>query len=607
MSLYEKSSVVMLPHGYAQNKIFNIKPMAGTADFGFTKTSSGTRFNKQGFLERMPWSQFLGSNTDAPGNLSKTNCTATIADAIDGNGQMTADTFRETTANSVHGYLAQFNKDSLSKDYRFDVWVKPDGRNWIALMIADTTAFNNSIIQHYDISSGIVGSLITNGTGFTLVSALIEPGDNGYYKCSLVVNTSNASTGAASLLMAAADKVYSYIGDSSKGIKWWKYQFYEGAEEKPFQAVSTSIVNFPTLDYLNSSCPSLLLTPAKSNYSLQSQNLAHATWTKLRVSVTPNAAIGVDGLMNAARVVLTDVSATTRLTNPSASLPATVGPVCFSVYIKKDSVYNSPTFQLCMSVPGGTDKEVYFSSTTFQPTGLATGAATLVSSGSQEILDGNGVSTGWWRCWIACTGSSGSGWTGFLEFFDGGGSQVGDSLLIDKTQIETGVYPTVYIHTTSAGISRGADSITPIVNPDLIGQTEGSIFIHVSIPELATADKCLSISDGTTNNRVLIQFLTSGIIRGFISLAGVTQADISVTPYVVNTFYKVIFTYQNNKAALFVNGVKVGEDLTVNVPACNQIRFDRGDGIQPLFGNVKAYCLLKTALTDLEAITETTP
>lgn len=163
------------------------------------------------------------------------------------------------------------------------------------------------------------------------------------------------------------------------------------------------------------------------------------------------------------------------------------------------------------------------------------------------------------------------------------------------------------IRSAAATQARTADAVTALTGKSaLIGQAAGTIFFWVTTTWADSVSKCVSISDGTLNNRATINFTTGNVINAIVVSGGATQATIDNAGFSNLTEYKVAVTYQSNKVALFVNGSKIGEDLTVTVPACSRIGFDSGAGSAPFYGNFKAFQLSTTALSDAEAITLTT-
>ena len=54
MSILDKSSLVMIPSGYKEDKLYSVKPRNGDGDFTFTRASTGTRVNADGYIEEVP-------------------------------------------------------------------------------------------------------------------------------------------------------------------------------------------------------------------------------------------------------------------------------------------------------------------------------------------------------------------------------------------------------------------------------------------------------------------------------------------------------------------------------------------------------------------------
>lgn len=164
-----------------------------------------------------------------------------------------------------------------------------------------------------------------------------------------------------------------------------------------------------------------------------------------------------------------------------------------------------------------------------------------------------------------------------------------------------------YVTTVASTVARNADVVTPFTSASaLIGQSAGTLFFWVRNTWADSVSKAISVSDGTANNRIIIDFTSGNVINALVVSGGVTQATISNASFANNTEYKVAVTYQTNKAALFVNGTKIGEDLTVTVPACDRFAFDSGAGSNPFYGGVEGVNLLPTALSDADAQTLTT-
>jgi hypothetical protein len=119
-----------------------------------------------------------------------------------------------------------------------------------------------------------------------------------------------------------------------------------------------------------------------------------------------------------------------------------------------------------------------------------------------------------------------------------------------------------------------------------------------------STNKVITLSDGTTSNRVQVYFNSSNGITG--AVAG--QASISYSTNIkLNS--KVAFKYKTNDFALWVSGFKVGTDVIGSSPnGLKEIDFDNGSGASNYYGKTKEIGCYDTALTDaeLEALTSYT-
>jgi len=62
MSIYDKSSLVLIPSGTKTGKVYSQKPVSGDGDFTFTRASAATRVNADGNIEKETQNLLLQSN-----------------------------------------------------------------------------------------------------------------------------------------------------------------------------------------------------------------------------------------------------------------------------------------------------------------------------------------------------------------------------------------------------------------------------------------------------------------------------------------------------------------------------------------------------------------
>lgn len=72
MGVKDTANLAMIPAAYAEDKVYSVLPSDGDGDFTFTRSGSGTRINKGGYIETMAENvPRLNYRLDADGNVSE--------------------------------------------------------------------------------------------------------------------------------------------------------------------------------------------------------------------------------------------------------------------------------------------------------------------------------------------------------------------------------------------------------------------------------------------------------------------------------------------------------------------------------------------------------
>jgi hypothetical protein len=175
------------------------------------------------------------------------------------------------------------------------------------------------------------------------------------------------------------------------------------------------------------------------------------------------------------------------------------------------------------------------------------------------------------------------------------------SVLAWGCQLEaSSAYATSYIPTLGASVTRVTDACSKTGISSLIGQTEGTLFAEVDMSNWESLRRVLSISDGTSDNRVIILINTSERFRVLATVGGAAQVDLSSSS-LSNGIHKVAVAYKENDFAFFVDGVEVGTDTSALVPACTDVYVGKveSSGTTQLLGNrISQALLFKTRLTN---------
>jgi hypothetical protein len=151
----------------------------------------------------------------------------------------------------------------------------------------------------------------------------------------------------------------------------------------------------------------------------------------------------------------------------------------------------------------------------------------------------------------------------------------GKNIAIWGIQYELGAFPTSYIPTTSATVTRAADNASMVGSnfSSWYNQSEGTVYCTSDSPlTTTTAQMNWYISDGSTNNTMFNRKNTSNLNATAVVSGGVTQGDI--TSFSTITAYSTVKSasaYKLNDLAISVNGASVGTDLAATIPTVDRI------------------------------------
>lgn len=385
-------------------------------------------------------------------------------------------------------------------------------------------------------------------------------------------------------------KLYSIIPADSSGDFTFTRASAIATRKRSDGLLEVDANNIPRLDYTNGSCPELMLEPARTNSLVRSEEFDNASWVKNNVSVTPNNIIAPDGLSTADKMIPDAVLIDHKIYQAAGSANST-----FSVFAKK----------------GEYDKILLYT------TGSALGYGFDLTNGTAFVVGGVGAApsfnikdygNGWYRCSIFSVSIPTQCRVYVLNStaFGAYSGNAVDGLYLWGAQVEVGSYASSYIPTTSASVARAQDSCILTSAAPLIGQTEGVLFLSF----VARPDSVLqyfSVHAGSVNFRISI-FINNldNKINSVIQNTSIQGTLAAPSAVVDGVSYKVAVSYKSNYMALFINGVKIGEDLSVNVPATDRVDFSNSDGGSKMRGFQKAAGLFPMWMSDSECIALTT-
>ena len=390
-----------------------------------------------------------------------------------------------------------------------------------------------------------------------------------------------------------ASKLYSIIPSDGSGDMTFARTGDTATRVNSSGLIETVLANKPRLDYFNSTCPKLLLEPQRTNLNLDSQDVSSGNWLSSNVAISVNQTNSPSGVQNA-DLITGNAGTSVKYVSPVISAG---GPYTFSCFVKS----GTQQFIQLMDV---NDVQHYANFDIINKTVGNNGTKT-----TSKIEDyGNG--------WLRLSSYfSGSGFYPRVYFVNSltaawnATSTSTNNFYLWGVQSETASYATSYIPTTTASVTRNADSCITGSVTSLVGQTEGTIFVEISRKSIfENFFLILSSIAGTTSNSYQnsIYFLQQSngalLIEGFVSnvkVFGFSAGILSLTSH------KIAIGYKLNDFVLYIDGVQIATDTSGTVPAMNYFTLAGGADGGANSSNIKSSALWKTRLQNAELATLT--
>jgi len=352
--------------------------------------------------------------------------------------------------------------------------------------------------------------------------------------------------------------------------------------------IESVALNVPRIDYTDSTCPSVLVEPQRTNIS-QFQEVGAGGFN----IATINTGVGILGLTSFQVISNTAVFGDDPFILSNNQYQANTS-YTFSFYTDFSKCNNTSIgFIFLGFFPSVASLKITINKITKDITSFDVGGIWTLNDSkaiqiSGEIYKIVGTAT------PNTTSLSNS--RNYISTFNDG-----SFLEIAGIQLEAGSYDTSFIKKpTSASVTRNADVISKTGISDLIGQTEGTIFLDF-IAEQTTTLSQSHIWIGNGANEI-------GIYGGnqliFYSSGGVS---INGGNYTTGQRYKIAFAYKLNDYVVYVNGVQKGMDTSATVPATSNLSINSYfDGSELQKKQINSAQLYKTRLTNEELATLTT-
>jgi hypothetical protein len=360
----------------------------------------------------------------------------------------------------------------------------------------------------------------------------------------------------------------------------------------------------PRLDYpAAGGCPALLVEPAATNLTVRSQEFNDAHWFPFNLNAFGSGSVAnTTGTLDPYGTNVADYIQENTAAGAHSLIAIFAGNVSgttytFSVFAKaaERNIVN-----ILNNAGGGGNANF----------NLTTGVATLTTGVSASIEN---YGNGWYRCRLTYTSTATGNHNIQIRMCDAGGnvSYTGtgtSGLNVFGAQLETGSVATSYIPTTTAAVTRNADVISKTGVSGFIGQTVGTLYAEVDVRNFQADGRILAISNGTSDNRIALLKGANSTLRGLVTTASGSVADIATASGRTAGVYKIALAYAADDFVLYVNGSQIGTDTSGAVPACTDVylgKIETSGTTNQLNDRIRAAAIYTNRLsnTELAALT----
>lgn len=544
---------------------------------------------------------------------------------------------RSTTATFYDGKTAKAEENLLQYSQSFSntsVWsyggnlssgatVAPDGTNTAFAQIPTTANTNVSLYQRYATTSGQpqAHSIYAKAGGFYIIqlresenggiyatfnlnagtvvnqngcTATITSVGNGWYRCAMTFSFSSSYSRMSAYIVPnsyTSGEIPTVTGDGYSCVYYWGAQ----AEQRSGASAYTPTTSSPVTNYI----PALQTAPAgaprfdhdpitgeskgllieEQRTNLLTYSETFSSWANYgALSIVSGATIAPNGALSATQII-GNASQTTSFLDQSISSGMTAPCTC-SVFVK-----------------AGTTSKVGLSSRTgsytYQVTYDLRGSGSVVSYTGSAITSTGiaSVGNGWYRIWASLTNCEQMnihllppGHTSTTYDFAAGYLTANHWLYIWGAQVEAGAFPTSYIPTTSAQVTRGADGavMTGTNFYSWYRQDEGTLYAETKAlsDTVGHVDNGISISTtgASGSSMALLMDTRAGQNASFyVFNVGVNTGSVSNVTTMLGAYRKMVGSYAVNSVAMATDGVLSNIATNTAIPPGTQL----GIGVYP--------------------------
>jgi len=262
---YDQASLVMIPSGYKNGKVYSQKPLSTDGELTFSRASTATRVNASGLIEEVasgvPRLDYSGGCPSLKLEPSRTNhvrnntdLTSWVLTTAGDSFALTAGTSPDGTNNAIklvpsttnagHLFFDSLTNIATSGSFVMSCYAKADGLTKFGVRESQSVGYYAT----FDLSTGTV---IEGGASTT--ASIVSMG-NGWYRCIAVVSASiNACLGLVPLptdYTTGNPFGFGYAGNGTDGVLVYQPQLEVNATYATSPIATTGVISATRVDEL---------------------------------------------------------------------------------------------------------------------------------------------------------------------------------------------------------------------------------------------------------------------------------------------------------------------------------------------------------------------
>lgn len=337
----------------------------------------------------------------------------------------------------------------------------------------------------------------------------------------------------------------------------------------------------------------LLIEEQRTNLLLRSEEFDNAYWTKSNANVALNAIASPGGTLNADKLIESaDSNVHIVFRTYGAAVIGT--SYTYTVFVK------AAERESCF-IRFGMDSS-FFGAKFNLTDGSITEVTPTLTASVMALKDG------WFRCSITRTANTTASIVAY-NYINQVGSYLGDGtsgIYIWGAQLETGAFPTSYIPTVAAQVTRAADVASVNTLSPWYNATEGTLFVDtLSSPGGAIGNIAAALSAGTGAEYIYTLLRTDTNANRILTVRDDNVQQVGIDIITPIGSIKAAGAYKLNDFAAAVNGGAAVADSTGTIPSPITLQIGRLNGGNYWNGHIRSlkYYPRRLSNDELQAIT----